>query len=93
MASNSKLGTVGIVRPTARSGGFEDLLRMLPEGIAVAHTCLTVQRGTVEEFKKVIQQATEQRLNVNITIVRSGGALCGVVMRASDWWRHLRRLY
>jgi hypothetical protein len=31
MASNNKLGTVGIVRPTARSSGFEDLLRMLAQ--------------------------------------------------------------
>lgn len=54
MAANNKLGTVGIVRPTTRSGGFEDLLRMLPDGIAVKHTCLSVQRGTVAEFRKVI---------------------------------------
>src|SRR5437773_6387277 len=56
MTSNDKLGTVGIVRPTARSGGFEDLLRLLPEGIAVTHTCLSVQRGTLDEFKTVISQ-------------------------------------
>jgi maleate isomerase len=55
MASNNKLGTVGIVRPTTRAGGFEDLIRMLPEGIGVTHTCLSVQRGTLDEFKKVIQ--------------------------------------
>jgi len=54
MADNNKLGTVGIVRPTTRSGGFEDLLRLLPPGIVVKHTCLSVQRGTVDEFKKVI---------------------------------------
>ena len=28
---------------------------MLPEGIGVTHTCLSVQRGTLDEFKKVIQ--------------------------------------
>jgi maleate isomerase len=54
MTSSHALGTVGIVRPTTRSGGFEDLLRMLPDGIGVAHTCLSVQRGTVAEFEKVI---------------------------------------
>ncbi len=56
MASSNNLGTVGIVRPTARSGGFEDLLRILPVGIGVTHTCLTVQRGTLDEFKTVIKQ-------------------------------------
>jgi hypothetical protein len=33
MAFGSWRGTVGIVRPTLRTGGFEDLIRMLPEGI------------------------------------------------------------
>jgi maleate cis-trans isomerase len=77
MASNNKLGTVGIVRPTTRSGGFEDLLRMLPEGIAVAHTCLTVQRGTVEEFKKVIQQYEEkvaEMAEAKVDVVNPSGA-------------------
>jgi maleate cis-trans isomerase len=54
-SSGSTLGTVGIVRPTTRSGGFEDLLRMLPRGIAVKHTCLSVQRGTRDEFMTVIR--------------------------------------
>jgi hypothetical protein len=31
MAFSSWRGTVGIVRPTLRTGGFEDLVRMLPE--------------------------------------------------------------
>jgi hypothetical protein len=35
MAFSSWRGTVGIVRPTRRTGGFEDLIRMLPEGIGV----------------------------------------------------------
>lgn len=54
MTSGHALGTVGIVRPTTRSGGFEDLLRMLPDGIGVKHACLSVQRGTMDEFQKVI---------------------------------------
>jgi maleate cis-trans isomerase len=54
MSSSNRLGTVGIVRPTTRSGGFEDLLRMLPDGIGVEHTCLSVRRGTVDEFKTII---------------------------------------
>ena len=40
MASDDIHGTVGIVRPTTRAGGFEDLIRMLPAGIGVTHTCL-----------------------------------------------------
>ena len=33
MAFSSWCGTVVIMRPTLRTGGFEDLVRMLPEGI------------------------------------------------------------
>jgi hypothetical protein len=54
MAFSSWRGTVGIVRPTLRTGAFEDLVRMLPEGIGVIPPCLNVQRGAVDEFKSVI---------------------------------------
>jgi hypothetical protein len=37
MASKDIHGTVGIVRTTTR-GGFEDLIRILPEGTGVIHT-------------------------------------------------------
>jgi hypothetical protein len=37
MASKDMHDTVGIVRPTTRSGGFEDLIRMLPAGIGITH--------------------------------------------------------
>jgi maleate isomerase len=77
MTSKNKLGTVGIVRPTVRSGGFEDLLRMLPEGIGVRHTCLSVQRGTVDEFKKVIQQYEEkvaELAEAKVDVVNPSGA-------------------
>ena len=38
MAFSSWRGTVGIVRPTLRTGGFENLVRMLPDGIGVIST-------------------------------------------------------
>ena len=60
MEPKNKLGTVGIVRPTTRAGGFEDLIRMLPEGIGVTHTCLSVRRGTLHEFKTVIRDYEER---------------------------------
>jgi maleate isomerase len=40
MAFSSWRGIVGIVRPTLRTGGFEDLIQMLPEGIGVIPLCL-----------------------------------------------------
>ena len=60
MASDNWRGTVGIIRPTTRAGGFDDLLAMLPKGIGVTHACLNVQRGTVDEFKVAIRQYEEK---------------------------------
>src|SRR4029077_20829048 len=77
MASNNKLGTVGIVRPTTRPGGFEDLLRLLPEGIGVAHTCLTVQRGTVDEVRKVIrcyEEKVAELAAAGVDVINPSGA-------------------
>ena len=77
MTSNNKLGTVGIVRPTTRAGGFEDLIRMLPQGIGVTHTCLSVQRGTLDEFKKVIQDYEDkvaELAETGVDVVNPSGA-------------------
>src|SRR5882724_6799439 len=77
MASNDIHGTVGIVRPTARAGGFEDLIRMLPAGIGVTHTCLSVQRGTLDEFKKVIQDYEEkvaELAEAGVDVINPSGA-------------------
>ncbi|MCC6887565.1 MAG: hypothetical protein IT536_03440 [Hyphomicrobiales bacterium] len=47
-------GTVGIVRPTQRTGGFEDLMRILPAGIRLIPLALDVQRGALDEFAAAI---------------------------------------
>lgn len=60
MAFSSWRGTVGIVRPTLRTGGFEDLVRMLPHGIGVIPLILNVRRGAVDEFKTVIPAYEEK---------------------------------
>ena len=54
MASEGSRGTVGIVRPTQRTGGFEDLLRILPQGIRLIPLALDVQRGAIDEFQAAI---------------------------------------
>src|SRR5437588_7543989 len=54
VAAKASLGTVGIVRPTQRTAGYEDLLRMLPPGIGVVALCLDVRRGAIDEFKEAI---------------------------------------
>ncbi len=47
-------GTVGIVRPTQRTGGFEELLRILPKGIKLVPLALDVRRGALDEFQAAI---------------------------------------
>ena len=54
MAAEGLRGTVGIVRPTQRTGGFEDLLRILPQGIRLIPLALDVQRGAIDEFQAAI---------------------------------------
>jgi len=54
MAAEGLRGTIGIVRPTQRTGGFEDLLRILPQGIRLISEALDVQRGAIDEFQSAI---------------------------------------
>jgi maleate isomerase len=43
-------GVVGMVRPTRRPGGLEELIRILPEGIGVVPLLLNIKAGSREEF-------------------------------------------
>jgi hypothetical protein len=77
MAFSSWRGTVGIVRPTLRTGGFEDLIRMLPEGIGVIPLCLDVRRGAVDEFKSVIpayEEKVAELARAGVDVINPSGA-------------------
>ena len=54
MTFSSWRGTVGIIKPTLRPGGLEELIRMLPEGIGVIPLSNTIRQGTRTEFKEVL---------------------------------------
>ncbi|HEY4136620.1 MAG TPA: hypothetical protein VGO34_15555 [Alphaproteobacteria bacterium] len=54
MAYTSWRGTVGVVKPTMRPGGLEEVIRMLPEGICLLPLFLDIRRGTTEEFKETM---------------------------------------
>ena len=50
---------------------------MLPAGIGVTHTCLSVQRGTLDEFKKVIQDYEEkvaELAKTGVDVINPSGA-------------------
>jgi maleate cis-trans isomerase len=53
-------GTVGIVRPTQRTGGYVELLRIMPQGVRLIPLCLDVRRGAFEEFKAAIPAYEEK---------------------------------
>jgi hypothetical protein len=63
MATNASLGTVGIVRPTQRTAGYEDLLRMLSAGVDVRALCLAARSGLdVDPVSGAEMQALVERL-------------------------------
>lgn len=77
MAFSSWRGTVGIVRPTLRTGGFEDLVRMLPDGIGVIPLILNVRRGAVEEFKSAIagyEEKVRELAEAGVDVINPSGA-------------------
>lgn len=53
-------GVVGIIKPTMRPGGLEDMIRLLPDGVGVIPLYNDIQRGTAEEFKEVMADYDEK---------------------------------
>lgn len=77
MAVDGSRGTVGIVRPTQRMGGFEDLQRMLPPGIRLIPLCLDVRRGALDEFKAAIpayEAKVAELAGMGVDVVNPSGA-------------------
>ncbi len=70
-------GTVGVIKPTMRPGGLEELIRLLPEGIGVLPLFVNIRRGTADEFKDVLP-AFEARVaelaEANVDLVHPEGA-------------------
>jgi len=60
MAFSSWRGTVGIIKPTMRPGGLEDMIRLLPEGIGVIPLYNNITRGDRKEFKAVMKDYDEK---------------------------------
>ena len=55
MSFSSWRGIVGLIRPTLRPGGLEEIIRMLPEGVGVLPLFNNIQRGDEGEFREVIK--------------------------------------
>jgi maleate cis-trans isomerase len=70
-------GTVGIVRPTQRIGGFDELVAMLPHGIRLIPLCLDVQRGAIDEFKAAIpayEAKVAEFAKMGVDVINPSGA-------------------
>jgi maleate isomerase len=77
MGSNGTRGTVGIVRPTQRMGGFEELQQMLPAGIRLIALCLDVRSGALEEFKSAIpayEAKIAELAGMGVNVINPSGA-------------------
>ncbi len=77
MAFSSWRGTVGIVKPTLRPGGLEELIRMLPEGIGVVPMSNNIRRGTREEFAAVMagfEDMVRQLAEADVDLINPSGA-------------------
>jgi maleate isomerase len=60
MAFSSWRGIVGIIKPTMRPGGLEDLIRILPEGIGVLPLYNNISRGDRAEFQDAMAAYDEK---------------------------------
>ena len=77
MASNTSQKTVGIVRPTQRPAGFNDLQQMLPPGIQLIPLCLDVRRGALDEFKSAIpayEAKVAEFARMGVDVINPSGA-------------------
>ncbi len=77
MAFTSWRGIVGMINPTMRPGVTEEVIRLLPEGIACIPVFLNIRRGTEDEFKTMMphyEKAIAQLAEVNCDLIHPHGA-------------------
>ena len=77
MAFGSWRGTVGIVKPTMRTGSLEEFIRLLPEGIGVIPIFLNIREGTESEFRAVLEAIAakvEELAALKVDLIHPEGA-------------------
>lgn len=77
MTFTSWRGTVGIVKPTLRPGGLEELIRMLPEGIGVIPLSNNIRRGTRDELVAVMagfEEKVRELAEADVDLINPSGA-------------------
>jgi maleate cis-trans isomerase len=77
MAFSSWRGVVGMINPTMRPGVTEEVIRLLPEGIACIPLFLNIRRGTEDEFKTMMphyEKAIAQLAEAGCDLIHPHGA-------------------
>ena len=77
MPFGSWRGTVGIVRPTYRPGGMEELIKMLPDGVGVIPLFAEIERGTQDEFKVALERygrKVAKLAEIGVDVINPSGA-------------------
>ncbi len=77
MAFASWRGTVGVIKPTYRPGGLEEMIRLLPDGIAVIPLFLGIREGTTEEFRRVldaVESKVAELAEIGVDLIHPEGA-------------------
>jgi maleate cis-trans isomerase len=77
MDGDHPLGSIGIVRPTQRTGGFEELQEMLPAGIRLIPLRLDVRRGALDEFRSAIpayEEKVAELARMGVDVINPSGA-------------------
>jgi maleate isomerase len=77
MPFSSWRGVVGMINPTMRPGVTEEVIRLLPDGIACIPLFLNIRRGTEDEFKSMMphyEKAIAQLAEVGCDLIHPHGA-------------------
>src|SRR5262249_43003946 len=77
MAFSSWRGVVGMINPTMRPGVTEEVIRLLPDGIACIPLFLNIRRGTEDEFKTMMphyEKAIAQLAEIGCDLIHPHGA-------------------
>ena len=77
MSFSAWRGTVGIVRPTYRPGGMEELIKMLPDGVGVIPLFAEIERGTQDEFAAAIaryRKKVAKLAEIGVDVINPSGA-------------------
>lgn len=87
-------GTVGIVRPTQRTGGFDELISILPGGIRLIPIALDVRRGALDEFQAAIptyEAKVAELAGMGIDLINPSGAPPFMVLGYAKEQKLIRR--